>query len=125
VFWEQRRRYPFEKFTMNYVILAVNDFTKSQSLKVAFITLSDSYRGINRPDIKTLCFVTLFSCGASGYIQTTLLGRCGYICNKAGRSGKATPVVACQMAVGGYLASSKSKQITGWSVAEIGLLIPR
>ncbi|KIJ95167.1 hypothetical protein K443DRAFT_337150 [Laccaria amethystina LaAM-08-1] len=24
-------------------------------------------------------------------MQTTLLGRCGYICNKAGRSGKATP----------------------------------
>jgi hypothetical protein len=47
-----------------------------------------SYRGIDRPDVKTLRFVTLFSCGASGCMQTTLLGpgRCGR--RKSGFQGR-------------------------------------
>lgn len=53
---------------------------------------ADSYWGINGPVIKMLCFVILFSCGASGYVQTTLLRMYSYMCNKL----EGQESIACQ-----------------------------
>jgi hypothetical protein len=64
-----------------------------------------------------LCFVILFSCGASGYVQTTLLGMYSYIRNKQKGAGRQhLPEVVWP--------APKVNKITERSVSETGLSIP-